>query len=950
MLRMQPYLRSTSAVLPSLGPCIARLFARTDAMLRRLCVILASAVVCSAALHAQFQPTLTPKDLGKWETLGAIRLSPDGQWLAYAIARGNEENELRLRGAAHDTTLVAAYGQSAAFSPDSRWLGYLVGIAPKERDRLQKDKRPVHTSFELRNLATGAVTVVPEVSAFSFNPSGGFVALSKYAAEGKKVYEVVVMDLAKGARFSFSNVSEQAWSDTKPLLALAITNDGNAGNSLSLFDGASGVARVLQASPSVYRGLSWRPKSDDLVALSSVTDTAFADTTHIALAWAAVGTGNTTAQSLDPSRATRFPSGMRLADYRRPTWSRDGRTIFLGVKKREPVAEALTKSDDKVSDVEIWHSNDIHAMTEQKASEQRDARATSLVAWTLASSKVTVVSTDPTENATVLDGDVYVTETDRKPYAFGQKFGRPDQDLWVSEVANGARRKLLTKARFVFGADPTGKRIPFFDGRDYWVIDVATGHRTNLTATLTGGGKTDFVDRDADYPTDVLPPIGQPYWPKDGREMYVSTAYDVWALSLDGSGGKRLTDGAREGIVHRIVSFAGFGGGGFAFGAGGASAADRALDRTKPIYLSLYGKRSKQSGYARLMPSGEVQRLLLADASIGSLAKADSADRVAFVRQRFDESPNVFVAAADLSGATRWSDTNPFKKDYAWGKAELIAYTSSVGRPLQAILYYPANYDAKKKYPMIVYTYELLSQGFHRFIVPRENDYYNANVFTQNGYFVLMPDIVFRPREPGLAVLHSVEPAIRAVIARGLVDPANIGHCGHSQGGYEAFFLATHSPLIKTAVAGSGISDMISFAGQMHWNSIPEFAHWETGQFRMQVAPWEDMGAMMKNDPLSKVQVMPAKSILIEVGGDDGTVDNRQGVEFWNYARRAGKQAVMLYYPGEGHGLQKRENAVDYERRILQWFGHYLKGEPAPKWITDGQSWLERKALLDANK
>jgi fermentation-respiration switch protein FrsA (DUF1100 family) len=143
---------------------------------------------------------------------------------------------------------------------------------------------------------------------------------------------------------------------------------------------------------------------------------------------------------------------------------------------------------------------------------------------------------------------------------------------------------------------------------------------------------------------------------------------------------------------------------------------------------------------------------------------------------------------------------------------------------------------------------------------------------------------------------------------------------------------------------------MISFAGQMHWNSIPEFAHWETGQFRMEVAPWEDMGAMMKNDPLSKVHVMPAKSILIEVGGEDGTVDNRQGVEFWNYARRAGKQAVMLYYPGEGHGLQKRENAVDYERRILQWFGHYLKGEPAPKWITDGQSWLERKALLDANK
>ena len=335
---------------------------------------------------------------------------------------------------------------------------------------------------------------------------------------------------------------------------------------------------------------------------------------------------------------------------------------------------------------------------------------------------------------------------------------------------------------------------------------------------------------------------------------------------------------------------------------------------------------------------------------LNALARADSTDRYSFVRQSFAESPNVFVASADLANPSRRTDTNPFQQDYAWGKAELINFTSTVGRPLQGILYYPANYDATKKYPMIVYTYELLSQGLHRYIVPRENDYYNANVFTQNGYFVLMPDIVFRPRQPGVDVLASVEPAIRSVIARGLVDPANIGHCGHSQGGYEAYYLATHSALIKTAVAGAGITDMYSFAGQMHWSSAPEFDHWETGQFRMQVAPWEDWAAMSRNNPLEKVHEMKAKSILMEIGSEDGTVDMRQGVEFWNYARRAGKMAVMLNYPGEGHGLGKRENAIDYERRILQWFGHYLKGEPAPRWIADGQSWIERKAILDANK
>jgi dipeptidyl aminopeptidase/acylaminoacyl peptidase len=252
---------------------------------------------------------------------------------------------------------------------------------------------------------------------------------------------------------------------------------------------------------------------------------------------------------------------------------------------------------------------------------------------------------------------------------------------------------------------------------------------------------------------------------------------------------------------------------------------------------------------------------------------------------------------------------------------------------------------------MIVYTYEMLTQGLHGYIAPRENDYYNATVFTQNGYFVLMPDIVFRPREPGLGTQQSVEAAVKNVLARGIVDPARVGHVGHSQGGYEAAFLGTHSKLFATTVVGSGITDMISFAGQLHWSQgSAEFDHWETGQFRMEVAPWDDMKAMIDNSPLAMVDKMPVKAMLLEAGSDDGTVDPRQASLFYNYARRAGKNVVLLMYPGEGHGLAKKENQVDYERRILQWFAHYLKGDPAAPWITEGQKALDRRAILDANK
>ena len=906
-------------------------------MTRSLSAFTVLSALFACSLVAQSKPLVTPKDYGKWETLGAARFSPNGAWLAYGIARVNEENDLRIRGGARDTTIIAAYGTQPAYSADSRWVGYLVTVAPKERDRLVKDKKPVHTSFAARNLTTGDTMSVSDVSAFTFSADGKFVALTKYAAEGKKTNDVLVQALATGTRLVFNNVSEQAWSPSAALLAFALTVDGGTGNGVQLYDGATGTVRVLDASSSVYRALSWRAQSMDLAVLRSRADKDFADTTHSVLAWTNASAPTSTPRVFD---ATGAPPGLRIADYRRPSWSKDGTVLYIGLRKREPTADQPKKSDDKVSDVEIWHPNDVHVIPEQRSSEQRDARSTLLASWRIGDARLLTIGTDVAETAGVLEGDKFAIEVDRKPYPFGQMFGRRDFDVWSLDLATGTRKQLLSKIRHAVGADPTGKRYAWFDGKDFWSIDIASGVRVNMTAPLTGAQHVDFVDRDDDHPTDVLPSIGAPGWSKDGTRLLAYAGYDIWSLAVDGSSQTKITVGAAEGIEYRLVSLAG----------PGASVADRAIDLSKPMYLAMYGKRTKQSGYAMRAADGTITRLVYADAAVARLVKADSADKYAYTRNRFDESPNVFVGGADFSNAKAMSATNAFQKDYAWGKAELMNFTSTIGKPLQAILYYPANYDASKKYPLIVYTYELLSQDLHRYIAPRETDYYNANVFTQNGYFVLMPDIVFRPREPGVAVLQAVEPAVRAVIARGLVDAANVGHVGHSQGGYEAAYLATHSTLFKTAVMGSGISDMISFAGQMHWSSVPEFDHWETGQFRMQVAPWEDMPAMIKNSPLDKIHVMPAKSMLVEIGGEDPTVDMRQGVEFYNYARRAGKNVVMLLYPGEGHGLGKKENQVDYERRILQWFGHFLKGEAAPKWITEGQSWLERKKALEANK
>jgi len=99
----------------------------------------------------------------------------------------------------------------------------------------------------------------------------------------------------------------------------------------------------------------------------------------------------------------------------------------------------------------------------------------------------------------------------------------------------------------------------------------------------------------------------------------------------------------------------------------------------------------------------------------------------------------------------------------------------SIAHGVKGSLYYPANYEPGKKYPMVVYLYEKLSDGLHQFTPPSERSYYNGTALTQQGYFYFQPDIVFTPREPGVSVVACVSAAVKKVVDTGMVDGAKVG-------------------------------------------------------------------------------------------------------------------------------------------------------------------------------
>jgi dipeptidyl aminopeptidase/acylaminoacyl peptidase len=229
------------------------------------------------------------------------------------------------------------------------------------------------------------------------------------------------------------------------------------------------------------------------------------------------------------------------------------------------------------------------------------------------------------------------------------------------------------------------------------------------------------------------------------------------------------------------------------------------------------------------------------DKSVTRLAKAKDAEVYEYVVQSYEDSPDAFVGNAELKSAKQVTATNAFQSKFAWGRAELIEFKSEKGQRLQGVLRYPAGYERGKKYPMIVYVYEKRSDSLHQYSAPSEREYYNVSSFTTAGYFLFEPDIVFRPREPGLSVVECVRPAVAAVAQMGVIDPKRVGMIGHSWGGFDTAFMATHSDVFAAAVAGAPITDLVSNYGSHHFSSgIAETDHIETGQQRMQVPVYED--------------------------------------------------------------------------------------------------------------
>ena len=506
------------------------------------------------------------------------------------------------------------------------------------------------------------------------------------------------------------------------------------------------------------------------------------------------------------------------------------------------------------------------------------------------------------------------------------------RDVSVVNVKTGETKPVLTAFNGSASLSPNGKYLLTFDGKHWSTIAIADGTKTNLTSQL----KVKFFDEEVDHPAEP-PPYGAQGWSTDGKFVLLYDRFDLWKVAADGSTVQNLTIvGRAQQIRFRYVHVR---------PDDDNDEVVRGTDLSKPMLLAAENLQTRDTGFFRLEP-GEAPKKLVMDArKFGLPTKAKHADTFVFTSQTFYDYPDYYTTGADFAEIKRATDINRSIREYNWGRSELVNFKSADGTPLSGVLVKPENFDPSKKYPMVVYLYERLSQNVNQFAVPNvtRGQVINPTFYASNGYLVLMPDIAYKTGYPGQSAIKCVLPAIQAVVDKGFVDENAIGINGQSWGGYQIAYMVTQTNRFKAAVAGAPVSNMVSAYNGIRWGTgLPRQFQYEKSQSRIGETLWKAPMRYIENSPIFMADRVETPLLMIHNDQDDA-VPWYQGIEYFLALRRLEKECYLLNYNGEPHNLAKKANARDFAVRMFSFFEHHLKGKPAPEWMLKGVPFVDRE-------
>jgi dipeptidyl aminopeptidase/acylaminoacyl peptidase len=963
---------------------------------RRTLFVTAWLLAATSLLPVSFAQTKRPlnhSDYDGWRSIVGERLSNDGKFLVYGLFPQDGDGEVVIRNLVSGKEQREGAGARPAptpptpgeegpaapapaavliFSADSKTVVFSTFPTKAETDKAKKDRKPAPKGgMVIVDLASGKATRVERVKRFVLPEKGnGVLAYQKEgpdapagggngaaaapkpeggdqqggrggrgggaaggaAGRGPRPEfgsDLVIRNLADASERTIPDVVEFLMTEDGAQIVYAIAARDSAKNGVFAVKTETGaVPAALLAGKGKYTKLTLDENQTQLAFLSDRDDAAAKQPKFKLYGWDRKAA---TASALVSGDMPGFRKELAISDKGTLSFSKDGTRVYFACAPPLPEKkdDAEASADDSKAVVDLWSYKDDYIQPIQKVRADRDRNKTFTAAYLIPERKIVQLADANVETVTPAEHPQWVLGTDDREYRPLADYDERYSDAYLIDAATGTRKLIASKQRGAMTWSPSGRYLLVFDGKDWNSVSVPDGKKVNLTANL--GVK--FHNEDTDTPS-TPPPYGTAGWTKDGKSVLLYDRYDIWRVSPDGSGAKNMTAGygrAHDIRLHYIRTEA-------------ENPRERWIEPAKPLMLQGENLKTFATGFFRSsLDGGEPKQLLMASKVLSAPVKAKDADVYLFTAQTFNEFPDLVTTDGSFKELRKVSDANPQKAQLLWGTSEIVQFKNADGVPLTAALYKPENFDPKKKYPMMVYIYERLTQNVNRFVDPRPSHNINLSYYVSNGYLVITPDIVYTTGFPGQSALKCVLPAVQAVVDKGFVNEDAIGIQGHSWGGYQIAYMVTQTKRFRAVAAGAPVADMISAYDGIRWGTgLPRQFQYERTQSRIGGSIWQYPTRFIENSPIFWADRVQTPVMLLHNDGDDA-VPWYQGVEFYLALRRLGKEVYLFDYNGEPHGLRKRPNQKDYTIRLQQYFDHYLKGAPAPAWMEKGVPYIERE-------
>jgi dipeptidyl aminopeptidase/acylaminoacyl peptidase len=884
----------------------------------------------SISVQAQKKP-LDHTVYDQWQSIKDVVLSNDGNWMSYTVAPQEGDATLFIRHLKTNQIIKIERGTQSKFTENNAFL--IAKIKPsfdetrKAKIGKKKPEEMPKDSLAILTLANGNINRIPAVRSYQVPEFGSDVIAylndpkTDIKKDGAQLY---FRDLNTGKERVFNNISEYAMHPKGEGVMLYQVKTKLNEAKILLAAIADTNLKTINSRFYTATNFTWDKEGKQLAYLIEKDSTDKALQKNYNLAYYKHEMDS--AQFVFNKTAIVMPNQYTIGGDKKLSFSKTGALLNFGVQPILPVKDTSLPEFDRVS-LDIWNYNDANLQSTQLKSLETSLKGTEAMIYRPASSQFTYLGkiNDRQIQMTMEgDGQVAIANIDSNFTIASQWEGYGKRDLYALNTMTG-QKQLIQKGlkSSLVTASYDGSLLVFYDE----ISKQFKSYNTNTLQTKQIAKDIQFplYDEDNDVP-DEPNAYGIAMWMDNHKSFILYDRYDLWLVDATGlNASQLLTKGRASKKEYRFIKldddkkFIGF---------------------KDQILLRFYNEVDKKEGIALLdMGNRTLFTMTEQPMHFTTIVGAKNSNQLIVMQEDEKNAANIYPYSFTQEKQTPIALTaiNPQQANYNWMQSQLVKWKAYTGRTAEGVLYLPEDFDAKKKYPMIVYFYERNNQTLHNYLAPSPTpSRLNIPFFVSRGYVVFVPDIWYKKGYPGQGAYDYILSGTRAMVQKGFIDSTRIGLQGQSWGGYQIAYLITKTNLYAAAWAGAPVVNMTSAYGGIRWGAgINRQFQYEKTQSRIGANLWERPDLYIKNSPLFELNKVKTPIVIMSNDADDA-VPWYQGIEMFTAMRRLAKPIWMLVYNNEAHNLVERKNRKDIQIREQQFFDHYLKGAPMPIWMSKG--------------